>query len=148
MLAPAWVVQVLLAPGGVDPRRLQMPQRVRANPHVRPGRRDREAPHALEHLAVAHGRSLLVDVRKSPPPSSSLQTGLRAVRSPKPAPTLSGCHPWSLDAQRCDRRSGAACSAAPRASPPALDEAPHLVSCVLGVRAHTLGAALERAARV
>jgi hypothetical protein len=46
------VVAVLLAPGVVDARRLEMASRVRADPHVLPRRRDRELADAREHLWI------------------------------------------------------------------------------------------------
>ena len=52
LLAPGRVVEVLLAPGVVDARRLDVAVRVRADPDLLPGRRDRRAPDPLDHLAV------------------------------------------------------------------------------------------------
>ena len=58
--APLRVVEVLLAAGGVDPRGLQVAARVRADPHVLPGRRDAELGDPLDVLglgdALAVGR--------------------------------------------------------------------------------------------
>jgi len=49
---PVRVVAVLLAPLGVAPGRLQMPLGVGTDPDVRPGGRDGQARHPLEHGAV------------------------------------------------------------------------------------------------
>jgi hypothetical protein len=63
MLAPAVVVAILLAPGIVEPRRLDVPVRERAYPNVLPRRREDELVDPLEGLRVRDplGR-LLVDV--------------------------------------------------------------------------------------
>ena len=52
-LAPAVVVAVLLAPGGVDAGRLDVAHRVGADPDVLPGRRDGELADPLEHARLA-----------------------------------------------------------------------------------------------
>ena len=53
-LAPARVVAVLLAPLGVAAGRLEVAVGVRADPDVRPGRRDREGADARQRRLVAH----------------------------------------------------------------------------------------------
>ena len=50
--APGVVVAVLLAPGRVRPRRLDVPVRVRADPDVLPRRRDRELGDPGQHLGL------------------------------------------------------------------------------------------------
>jgi hypothetical protein len=50
VLAPARVIQVLPASGGVDTGGLQVAERVRADPHVFPRRRDDQVSDALEIL--------------------------------------------------------------------------------------------------
>ena len=63
--APALVVQVLPPSGGVGPRRLQVAQRVRADPHVRPGRRDRERADASDRLVVLDRFAVRPGVREA-----------------------------------------------------------------------------------
>jgi hypothetical protein len=46
-LAPALVVQVLLTPSRIGPGRLEMAQRIWADPHVLPCGRDRERAYSL-----------------------------------------------------------------------------------------------------
>ena len=53
-LAPPRVVPVLLAAAGVPARRLQVPSRIRADPHIGPGRRNGEAVDPLP-VRSAHG---------------------------------------------------------------------------------------------
>ena len=66
--AEARVVEVLLAPGAVDARRLESRSRVRRDPDVRPGGRDRERADALELLLVVDRPAVGVDVAEAPAP--------------------------------------------------------------------------------
>ena len=52
MGAPALVIEVLLAPGCIVPGGLQVTERVRANPDLRPCRWDREPGDPFEHLGI------------------------------------------------------------------------------------------------
>src|SRR4051794_21928533 len=60
------VVEVLLAPRGVDTRRLQLRPRARRDPDVRPRRRNRQRPHALELRLVGYLPSVGVEVAEAP----------------------------------------------------------------------------------
>src|SRR5262245_9704911 len=51
-LAPARLVAILLPAARISPRGPRTPGGIRADPDVGPRRRDRQAPDALEHLAV------------------------------------------------------------------------------------------------
>jgi len=48
-LAPAWVIAILLASARVAADRLNVPERVGADPHLRPGRRDHQCLDSMEH---------------------------------------------------------------------------------------------------
>ena len=56
--APARVIAVLLAAALVAAGRLQMAVRVEADPHIGPGRRDRQRANAPQRLDVAHQRAV------------------------------------------------------------------------------------------
>ena len=66
---PHRVVQVLLAAGSVDPGRLKVSHRVGADPHLRPGGRDRQASHVSEQLGVREP----VSVMQRPPLQKRLE---------------------------------------------------------------------------
>ena len=61
-LAPARVVQVLLAPAVVDAGGLDVAARVRADPDVLPGRRDHQLVDPLQHLGVGDALAVGVEV--------------------------------------------------------------------------------------
>ena len=66
-LAPAPVVDVLLAATSVDSRRLDVAHRVGADPNVFPGRWDRELRDPLDHLRVLHAVAIRVDELEAAP---------------------------------------------------------------------------------
>jgi hypothetical protein len=66
-LAPARVVQVLLAPGVVVARRLRLPHRVGADPHVLPRGRDRELLEAQQLVGVGGRLAVGVEVGEAAP---------------------------------------------------------------------------------
>src|SRR6185312_2437679 len=111
-LAPALVVQVLLASGGVDARRLQVAERVRADPDVLPRRRDAELADPRQVLPgpeqsdrrnrLTHGvfpRVRRLSLRPSCPPWTS------RPRVTEPSPSSSRPGNWICPAPRCSRRS-------------------------------------------
>ena len=63
--APLRVVAVLLAAARVAAGRKDVSARVRADPHVRPGRRNRDRGDALPLLGVADRRAVRVPIRES-----------------------------------------------------------------------------------
>jgi hypothetical protein len=69
------VVEVLLAPGGVDAGCLKMPERVGTDPNVLPGRRDRQLAETLGDVLVLDPAPLLVEVREPPPAAQPSQAG-------------------------------------------------------------------------
>jgi hypothetical protein len=79
------VIEVLLASGSVDASRLQMPERVRADPYVLPGRRDPEVTQTLEDLGVGDLAAALVEVGEASTALDTAQARAGAVRSPQPA---------------------------------------------------------------
>jgi len=84
MRAPAWVVEVLLASGGVDPRRLEMAERVHADPHLAPRRRDRELGDSLERLGIVDAIAGGISVFKAATATAARDPGGRAVGSSQP----------------------------------------------------------------
>ncbi len=89
MLAPARVIQVLLAPGGVNPGRLEMAQRVSAYPDLAPGRGDRQSAYALQRPGLLQAPASFVQEDETPATALPAQAGAGAVGSPKPP--LVGC---------------------------------------------------------
>jgi hypothetical protein len=67
LAAPFVVVAVLLAPGGVGAGGLQVAERVGADPHVLPGRRDAERADPGEHVGVGHPAAVAVAVLEALP---------------------------------------------------------------------------------
>src|SRR5206468_8658937 len=65
-LLPLRVVAVLLAPARVAAGRLDVAARMRADPDVGPGRRDRERPDARDRLAVADQLAVGIEVGERP----------------------------------------------------------------------------------
>ena len=59
------MVAVLLAASGVAARRLDMAVGLGADPHVGPGRRDRELADALQRGRVAHGFAVRLEIDES-----------------------------------------------------------------------------------
>ena len=83
--APGVVVAVLLAPGGVDARRLQVPVRIRADPHVLPRRRDRRARAIrVEHLGLVDALAVGVEVAEAAPAAPAADPGTGAVGAAQP----------------------------------------------------------------
>src|SRR3954453_21862235 len=64
---PVVVVAVLLAAGVIDAGRLEVPVRVRADPHVAPRGRDRQLADARERLGIADALVALVVGKAAPP---------------------------------------------------------------------------------
>jgi hypothetical protein len=77
--APARVVEVLLASRGVDAGGLQMTIRVRADPDIGPGGRDRELADPREHFLVADPVTVRVQVLESSAAPPSADAGLGTV---------------------------------------------------------------------
>src|SRR5205085_8161808 len=91
VLAPARVVQVLLATGRIYSGRLEMAARVRADPDVPPRRRDRQVAQALEGLRLAQPPPVLAHVYEAASAPDPPEARLRAIRAPDPV-----CHPWRM----------------------------------------------------
>ncbi len=85
-LAPAVVVAVLLAPGIVHPRRLDVAHRIWTDPDFVPGGRDGQLADALHHARLADSPTVLVDVLEPLPAPAPANAGPRAVH------TLEPCH--------------------------------------------------------
>jgi hypothetical protein len=77
--APAWVVEVLLAAGGVGAGRLDVAPGVRADPDVLPRRRDHELLDALEYLGVVHAPRAVGLVDEAAPAARAPDARTRAV---------------------------------------------------------------------
>src|SRR5690606_11200887 len=65
LLAPGGVIQVLSPPRSIDAGRLDVAVRVRADPDIRPCRRDREGGDPFSQLGVVHGAPGLVTVAET-----------------------------------------------------------------------------------
>jgi hypothetical protein len=65
LLPPLFVIAVLLAPACVAARRLDVAVVVRANPDLRPRRRDGQTLDSLQRLGIVHGPPAVVEVRKA-----------------------------------------------------------------------------------
>jgi hypothetical protein len=61
-LAPDPVVDVLTPTGGVRAHRLDVPERVGADPDLLPGRRDDKLTDPLQHLVVVDPLSVLIEI--------------------------------------------------------------------------------------
>ena len=88
--SPLVVVAVLAATLGVHPGGLDVPVRVRADPHVLPGRRDGQRLDASDHLVV--GDALAVGLRvgealAGPPPADPRPVAVDLLHRHGPAPT-------------------------------------------------------------
>ena len=83
--APVGVVQVLLAPGGVDSRRLQVTARVHADPHVLPRGRDRQLADAGERLLVVDALSVGIEELEPAPAPPARDARLRTIDSSQSA---------------------------------------------------------------
>ena len=72
--APVRMVAVLLAPGGIEAGRLQVPRRIGADPDLLPGRRD---PEPLDALALLRGDgpALRVEIDEPAPPAAPRDAG-------------------------------------------------------------------------
>jgi hypothetical protein len=62
---PALVVEVLLAPGFVDARRLNVTVRIAADPDVAPGRWDRQRSNPLKCVLVSDAPAFGVEVAEA-----------------------------------------------------------------------------------
>ncbi|MCY1230150.1 hypothetical protein D9M72_425510 [compost metagenome] len=62
--APLSVVDILLAAPRITPGRLQVPRRVRADPHFLVGRRNRQRSDACQRGGIVHASAVGVDVGK------------------------------------------------------------------------------------
>ena len=74
-LAPALVIAILLASSCVAPGRLDMALRARADPYLRPGRRDGEPSNSLKRRSVVHRGAGRGDIAKPSCRSAPLDTG-------------------------------------------------------------------------
>ena len=86
---PGLVVAVLLAAGGVDPGRLDMAEGVRADPHLLPGRRDRQLADPRQGLLVLHPPAVGVEVAEPLAAPAAGDSRAGAVGAPQPAPRAS-----------------------------------------------------------
>jgi hypothetical protein len=77
--APGVVVAVLLAPGDIRARRLEMAVRVRADPDVLPRGRNRELGDPLQHLRIVDPLAPLVDVAEAASVPAAADAGPGAV---------------------------------------------------------------------
>ncbi len=81
VLAPAGVVEVLLAPRGVDARGLEVTELIPADPDVLPGRRNGEAADALQDGRVLDPVPVLVEVGEAAAPLHPPQSRVLSNRS-------------------------------------------------------------------
>ena len=81
--SPAGVVEVLAPTGGVRPDGLDVPERVRADPHLSPGGRNDELADALEGLGILDPLALLVQVLEATAPPPAEDSRSRAVDAAK-----------------------------------------------------------------
>ena len=80
------VVEVLLAPGGVDPGRLDVAERVGADPDLLPGRRDRQLADPLQRLVVLDPLAVGVEVGEAAAAAAAddaLAGTVRAAQAPR-----------------------------------------------------------------
>jgi len=89
-LAPAPVVQILLASGGVDARGLQVTLGVGADPHLPPGRGNGQRADALDHLGIRDASPRLVAEAETAAPAAAAQAGTGAVRTAQARQRRSG----------------------------------------------------------
>jgi hypothetical protein len=83
------MVEILPAPGGIDPGRLQMAGGIRTDPYVTPRRRNDEITTAPQLCRVGQDATMLVDERDTTPTTTAPITGPARIASPKPhAPQL------------------------------------------------------------
>ena len=83
-LPPGGVVQVLAPAGGVGAGGLQVTERVAADPHVLPRRRDRQRGDALQRLGVLHRSTpgvLIGEATATPPAGEAGGRGVGAMES-------------------------------------------------------------------
>src|SRR5437588_8821613 len=85
VLAPARVIQVLPAPGRVDAGGLEVAERVRAHPHVLPGRRDGQLADPGQVLGRLDAPPPVIYVAEAAAPADPAQARSRAVRAAQPA---------------------------------------------------------------
>ena len=78
-LAPQVVVPVLLAPGRVDPRGLNVAIRMRADPDVLPSGRDAQLRDPFEQLSVLDLPALVGEVLEALAAATATDSGPRAV---------------------------------------------------------------------
>src|SRR6476646_4687071 len=100
-LLPALVVEVLLAPGFVVPRRLDVAEGVGADPDLLPGRRDRQLPDPLQRLLVG-------DLLAGPVLVGEAAT---AAHAPDPRPRTVGAAQATAAGGRLDGAHAAPCGA-------------------------------------
>ena len=94
--APLVVVAVLLAPGIVDPRRLEVAERVEADPHVPPCRRHGQVGDALERLRVVDPLPVRVEVFEAAAPPAPRDAGRRTIGSSQPRHELDLPATWAI----------------------------------------------------
>ena len=84
LLPPLRVVDVLLAPGRVDPDRLDVPVRMRRDPDVLPGRRDDQLPQPGQDIRIPHRSPGRVDEEPTPPAPTPPVPRSTRVTTPQP----------------------------------------------------------------
>jgi hypothetical protein len=89
LFTPDRAVQVLRAPGRVDSGRLQVPVRIRADPHLAPRRRDRQRLDSPDSVLVADALPVDVEVDEAAPAAQSTEPRDRAIGSAQSNPS---CH--------------------------------------------------------
>src|SRR5690606_34271417 len=82
-LPPRLVVEVLAPARGVDPGGLDVAVRERADPHLGPGRRDRESGDARPRLGIDRV-AVGVAIREPAPAATASDARRRGVRSSEP----------------------------------------------------------------
>src|SRR5439155_13175151 len=83
LLPPARVIEVLPAPGGVEPDRLDVPVRPRADPHLLPGRRDHQPGNTLAHVR-RHRLAVGVEVTEAAASPDAPDARSGQVAAPQP----------------------------------------------------------------
>jgi hypothetical protein len=108
---PGGVVEVLTAPGGIDPDRLDVPVRPGTDPYVAPRGRDGEPPDASQRRLVPQRLAMLVRVREAPAVPPAPEARERGVGDAQPAHRSRRARSPRRGALGADMRSGSAASA-------------------------------------
>src|ERR1700722_2027171 len=81
---PARMVPALFPASGIASGNLQVPLGIRANPYIRPGRRDDEGLNAGQRILVAYRLALGINVAKAGTPAPAVESRLSVKDVTKP----------------------------------------------------------------